>query len=60
MANNIIFCRNHGEIDEKLTSDLACSMEEAIASNADCPSINHCTVLPSSVEPLGGANEPKR
>jgi len=35
-------------------------MEEAIASNVARPSMNHCTTLPSSVKPLGGANEPKR
>lgn len=43
-----------------LTSDLASSIEEAIASKAALPSTNHWAWLPSSVIPLGGAKEPKR
>lgn len=45
---------------KRWTSDFAPSMEEAIALKAACPSINHWTWLPSSVNPLGGAKEPKR
>lgn len=44
------------------TSDFAFSIDEAIASNATCPSTNHWAWLPSSVKvkPLCGAKEPKR
>ena len=42
------------------TSDLAFSMASAMAAKAAPPSTNHWAWLPSSVKPLGGANEPKR